>query len=125
MALIARSFSKIAAASDVVLVEGAGGLAVPITWQNNYADLARELDLEIVLVVANRLGCLNSTLLTLDYAARRRLRVKGYILNQAEDDNSPAVATNAGSLRRLTPVPCLGSVRHKEPLPLAIVEQFV
>jgi dethiobiotin synthetase len=125
MALIARSFSKIAAASDVVLVEGAGGLAVPITWQNNYADLARELDLEIVLVVANRLGCLNSTLLTLDYAAHRRLRVKGYILNQAEDDNSPAAATNADALRRLTDVPCLGSVRHKEPLPLAIVEQFV
>jgi len=125
MDLIARSFSEIAAASDVVLVEGAGGLAVPITWQKNYADLASELDLEIILVVANRLGCLNSTLLTLAYAAHRGLRVKGYILNQAEDDNSPAAATNADALRRLTAVPCLGSVRHKEPLPLAIVEQFL
>lgn len=125
MNLIACSFSAIAAASDVVLVEGAGGLAVPITWQKNYADLANELGLEIVLVVANRLGCLNSTLLTLDYAAHRKLRVKGYILNQADEEKSPASVTNADALRRLTAVPCLGSVRHKEPLPLAIVERFL
>lgn len=76
-------------------------------------------------MVANRLGCLNSTLLTLDYAAHRKLRVKGYILNQADEENSPASVTNADALRRLTPVPCLGSVRHKEPLPLAIVEKFL
>lgn len=43
MNLIARSFSEIEAASDVVLVEGAGGLAVPITWQKNFADLASKL----------------------------------------------------------------------------------
>jgi dethiobiotin synthetase len=122
---IKLSFSEIAAASDIVLVEGAGGLAVPITWDRNYADLARELDLEIVLVVANRLGCLNSTLLTLDYAARRELRVKGFILNQVQQDDSPAVATNAAALRRLTAVAHLGSVRYQEPLGLAIVEHFI
>jgi len=125
MCRIKISFSEIAAASDIVLVEGAGGLAVPITWDRNYADLARELDLGIVLVVANRLGCLNSTLLTLDYAARRELRVKGFILNQAQQDNSPAVATNAAALRRLTAVAHLGSVRYQEPLNLAIVEHFI
>ncbi|HTY56847.1 MAG TPA: dethiobiotin synthase [Candidatus Binataceae bacterium] len=118
-------FSEIAASSDVVLVEGAGGLTVPITWEANYADLARELDLQIVLVVANRLGCINSTLLTLDYAARRALRVKGFILNQAQKDDSPAVATNAATLCRLTAVPYLGSMRYQEPLGLAIVEQFL
>ncbi|MGD0074293.1 MAG: dethiobiotin synthase [Candidatus Binataceae bacterium] len=119
------AFSEIAARSDLVLVEGAGGLAVPITWETSYADLARDLNLEIVLVIANRLGCLNATLLTLDYAVRRGLRVKGYILNQAYQDDSPAVASNAAALRRLTDVPHLGSIRYKEPLGLAIVEQFV
>ena len=125
MRRIKISFSEIAARSDFVLVEGAGGLAVPITWDTNYADLARELDLELVLVVANRLGCLNSTLLTLDYATRRGLRVKGFILNQVAQDDSPAVATNAAALIRLTTVTYLGSVRYKEPLSLAIVEHFV
>lgn len=119
------SFSEIAAVSDIVLVEGAGGLAVPITWEMNYADLARELDLEIVVVVANRLGCLNSTVLTLDYAARRGLRIKGFILNQAQRDDSAAVATNAATLDRMTTVPNLGSVRYQEPLGLAIVKHFV
>jgi len=122
---IKAAFAEIAASSDVVLVEGAGGLAVPITWETNYADLARELDLELILVVANRLGSLNSTLLTLDFAARRGLRVKGFILNQVAQDDSPAIATNADALRRLTAVPHLGSVRYKEPLGLAIVERFL
>jgi len=122
---IKSSFNEIAAASDVVLVEGAGGLLVPITWEMNYADLARELDLELVVVVANRLGCLNATLLTLDYAANRKLGVKGFILNQVEPDDSPAVQTNAAALQRLTSVPLLGSVRCREPLGIEIVRHFI
>ncbi len=122
---IVRCFSQIAAASDVTLVEGAGGLAVPITWDTNYADLALALNLELIVVVANRLGCLNATVLTLAYAAGRGVPVKGYILNHAQAEDSPAVRTNADSLRRLTTVPCLGVVRYKEPLGLTIVEQLL
>jgi dethiobiotin synthetase len=122
---IASIFERIAADSDVVLVEGAGGIAVPVTWDFNYADLARALDLKVILVVANRLGCLNSTLLSIDYAARKNVPVSGYILNDAEPASSAAARTNADSLRRLTGVPAFGVVRYKEPLPLAIVERLL
>ncbi|MGO9061287.1 MAG: dethiobiotin synthase [Candidatus Binataceae bacterium] len=122
---IERLFGQIAADSDVVLVEGAGGITVPLTWHFNFADLATALGLEVLLVVPNRLGCLNSTILTLDYAARRHLPVHGYILNDVEPVSSPAARTNAESLRRLTDVPALGSVRYKEPLPLAIVQRLL
>src|SRR5579864_5387677 len=81
---IVSLFERIAADSDVVMVEGAGGIAVPLTWDFNYADLAAALGLEIILVVANRLGCLNAAMLSIDYATRRNLRVAGYILNDAE-----------------------------------------
>jgi dethiobiotin synthetase len=111
---IAEAFGKIAADKDVTLVEGAGGIAVPLTWRENYADLALALDLELIVVVANRLGCLNATLLTLDYAAQRRLRVRGYVLNQAAADSSIASATNPASLERLAGVACLGQVRFGE-----------
>ncbi len=118
-------FERIAADSDVVLVEGAGGIAVPLTWDFNYADLAAALGLDLILVVANRLGCLNSTVLSIDYANRRGLRVRGYILNDAEAVDSAAARTNAASLKRLTGVPALGAVQYKQPLPLQVVKNVL
>jgi dethiobiotin synthetase len=115
----------IADESDVLMVEGAGGITVPLTWNFNYADLAAALDLEVILVVANRLGCLNVTMLSLDYAKSRHLRVRGYILNDTEPESSPAARTNAASLKRLTDVPALGTVRYKEPLSLQIVNNVL
>ena len=44
MAQIRRCYEQLAASNDLMLVEGAGGLAVPIAWGENYADLARALD---------------------------------------------------------------------------------
>ncbi|HKD65614.1 MAG TPA: dethiobiotin synthase [Candidatus Binataceae bacterium] len=118
-------FERIAVESDVVIVEGAGGIAVPLTWDFNYADLAAALHLDVILVIANRLGCLNSTLLSIDYATRRSLRVAGYILNDTEPVSSAACRTNAASLKHLTEVPALGTVRYKEPLPLEIVKNVL
>ncbi len=108
-----------------MIVEGAGGIAVPLTWDFNYADLAAALGLTVILVVANRLGCLNAAMLSLEYAARRNLPVAGYILNDAQRADSPAARTNALSLQRLTRVAALGSVRYKEPLPLEIVNRVL
>jgi dethiobiotin synthetase len=122
---IERIFKEMSADCDVILVEGAGGIAVPLRWDFNYADLAAALGLEVILVVANRLGCLNSTILSLDYARSRRLRVRGYILNDVDPVSSAAGETNADSLGRLTNVPALGSVRYKEPLPFDLVRRLL
>lgn len=112
---IESAYRKIEAESDVTLVEGAGGLMVPIGWRENFADLALALKVELVLVVANRIGCLNATLLSLEYAKRRGLGVRGYVLNDSEPGPSLAAKTNADSLGRLTDVQCLGHIRHKTP----------
>jgi dethiobiotin synthetase len=122
---IADAYRQIEARADVVIVEGAGGLMVPITWERNYADLALMLELELVLVVGNRLGALNATLLTLDYAGRRGMRIAGYALSDVEPQSSPATQTNPASLARLTSVACLGHTRHKAPLDPAIVQHLL
>ena len=122
---IRSAFKQLARDSEVMLVEGAGGIAVPITWRENYADLALILELELILVVANRLGCLNSAVLSLDYAARRGVRIKGYVLNNAEPERSPASCTNADSLQHLTSVPCLGRVNHGETVPAEIYQRVI
>jgi dethiobiotin synthetase len=125
IAQIRRYYQQLAAANDLMLVEGAGGLAVPITWTENYADLALALDLDLILVVNNRLGCLNAAVLSLDYAAHRGLRIAGYILNDATPENSPASLTNATSMRRLTTIQCLGEIGHNAPVPPEMCRQLL
>ena len=119
---IAATYERLVADRDVMLVEGAGGIAVPLTWSENYTDLARLLNLELVLVVGNRLGCINGTVLSLEYAAQHGVRVRGYILNDLEAESSPASQTNARSLESLLPGRCLGVMRHGHPLPAEICE---
>ncbi|SRR5579883_1154730 len=122
---IVQSYRRIESDADVMIVEGAGGLMVPIIWEKNYADLALMLDLALVLVIANRLGALNAALLTLDYAARRGMRIAGYAFSDVEPETSPAKETNPRSLARLTTVRCLGHIRHKAALDPAIVEALL
>ena len=85
-AAICRAYREIAALSDVTLVEESGGLAAPLDWRHNFADLALELKLEVLLVVANRGGFINAAALTIDYAARRGIPVRGFILNALDRD---------------------------------------
>src|SRR5262249_19248689 len=118
-------FNTISAQSDIVLVEGAGGLAVPIFWDFDFADLAASLDLELIVVIANRLGCLNAAVLTFRYAVSKGLRLAGWILNDVEPAITPAALSNAASLSRMTDVPCLGTMRFKEPLGKAVVEKLL
>ncbi len=119
---LARAFREIAGVSDIVIVEGAGGLAVPLTWGMDYAGLACTLGLDLIVVVGNRLGCINAALLTFHYALARGLRIAGYILNDHEPGETPAMLGNAASLRRLTDVPYLGRIRFKEPMGLRIID---
>ncbi len=118
---IERCFREIAARSDFVIVEGAGGISVPITWGFNYADLALRLGLEVVLVVGNRLGCLNAAFLSVHYAKARGVKLRGCVLSDVEPEATPATETNADSLQRLVDVPYFGRIRHKEPVSLAII----
>ncbi len=107
---IVSVYREIEQAHDLTLVEGAGGLLVPIDGRYTMADLVRDLDLPLLVVVDSKLGAINHTLLTLEAAAVRGLSVIGYILNRAAPDDDAATMTNADLLARSTGVPCLGAV---------------
>lgn len=121
---IATAYRKIAARSDIVIVEGAGAIAVPIVWGKDYADLARKLALEAVVVVGNRPGCLNAAMLTFHYARSRGLAMAGWILNDVEPAQ-PAAETNEASIRRMSDVRFLGRVRFKQPVPRDIIDPLL
>jgi dethiobiotin synthetase len=105
-------YDETAAKNDLTIVEGAGGLLVPLLPHYTYADLAKLLKLPVVVVAANRLGALNHLLLTLENAASRNLRVFGYIWNHLEREASLAAETNADAMRFLTASPCLGEIPY-------------
>ncbi len=95
-------FHKLSAKYPSLLVEGAGGWLVPITESETLADLAVRLGLPVVPVVANRLGCLNHALLTLESIRARNLPCPGIILNHLTPDSDIAQSTNAEILSRHT-----------------------
>jgi dethiobiotin synthetase len=122
---LCRIHRDIAARSDVTIVEDCGGLAAPIDWDNDYADLALALGLETILVVANHGAFINEARLATEYAMRRGLRIGGFILNALDRESSTSVQRDADFVARATRVFCLGTVRFKEPVSLAIVEQLL
>lgn len=75
---------------DIVIIEGAGGLMVPIRGGYIMADLARQLGLSLLVVTHPRLGTLNHTLLTTFAARAMELNLSGYIINQMPEDPSEA-----------------------------------
>lgn len=109
-AVLIAAFEEIDRSHDITLVEGAGGLLVPLTGRYLMADLARDLKLPLLVVVDSKLGAINHTLLTLEAAAARGLAVRGYVLNRASGTDDAASATNASVLARCADTPCLGAV---------------
>jgi dethiobiotin synthetase len=95
--------------ADAVVVEGVGGFRVPLTDQEDTADLAQQLGLPIVLVVGIRLGCISHALLTAEAIAARGLLLAGWVANSADPGMRHAEA-NIDALRARLPAPLLGCV---------------
>ena len=89
---------------DILFVEGAGGLLVPITGDTSFLDLFVRWGCEIILVAGNRLGVLNHTLLTVRAAESAGVPVRAIILTSySSADATVAQATNYDALRTLLP----------------------
>jgi len=81
---IKQNFELIQQQSDAVVVEGAGGWLVPINNTQTMADLAKILNLPIILVVGIRLGCINHALLTVEAIKQSGLPLMGWVANNIE-----------------------------------------
>ena len=108
-------FAEIKGVHDITLVEGAGGLMVPLMPSYTFADFARVAKLPVIVVAANKLGVINHLLLTLEHASCKGLTLLGYILNGITHEFSLAAQTNREVLLGLTGVPCLGELPFHEP----------
>jgi dethiobiotin synthetase len=99
LARVMECFRRLAARHECMVVEGAGGLLVPLAGRFTMADLARELGLPVLVVARGALGTINHTLLTLEALAQRGLPCAGVVVSHAGGPLSDADSRNLQALR--------------------------
>ncbi|MFA6120256.1 MAG: dethiobiotin synthase [Sideroxydans sp.] len=109
---ILTSYDELAGQSDEVIVEGVGGFCVPLNEKQDSVDLAKQLDLPVILVVGMRLGCLNHALLTLRAIADAQIECAGWVANVLDAD-MPALQENIDALRERIQAPLLGVIPYQ------------
>ena len=109
---------------DMVVVEGAGGWRVPINSRETLADVARELECAVIIVVGMRLGCLNHALLTMEAIRRDGLQIAGWVANIL-DPEMPRLQENIDTLKQCINEPCLGTVPRLDDLSAERVADFL
>jgi dethiobiotin synthetase len=112
LTVVDRVYEKILKSHDITLVEGAGGILVPILEGFFFADLIARWALPTVVVARLGLGTINHTLLTCRTLQARGIRVMGVVLNDTEGSDDTAARTNPEMLRKYLNVPVLGIVPH-------------
>ena len=112
------------AGADLVLVEGAGGWRVPLGLRETLADVAINLGVDVILVVAMRLGCINHALLTAQAIRADGLRLAGWVANQPGAAMA-CHAENLDTLQQLLPAPLLGEVPFLSPFDPALASQHI
>ncbi|MBI5395487.1 MAG: dethiobiotin synthase [Verrucomicrobia bacterium] len=95
---------------DLLLVEGVGGWLVPLTERVTVADWVARQGWPIIIVARAGLGTINHTLLTVESARRRGVKIAGVILNDVNKAGAATARRNAAVLRRLTRLPVFLSV---------------
>ena len=105
------AWRRLRSAHDIMLVEGIGGLLCPVTPKESVADLAKVFGLPLLVVARPVLGTINHTVLTVEAARARGLRVAGIVINRYHHDSVDlAETTNPDEVQRVTGVDVLGLV---------------
>jgi 8-amino-7-oxononanoate synthase len=117
--MIIHRYEELSNTYDTVVVEGAGGLLVPIDDETTMADLAYRLGLPLVVVARPALGTLNHTALTVEAARSRGLSVEGIVICGMPAEPSLAERTNPAALERLCDVDVVGVIPSLETVDIA------
>jgi len=128
LARIDAAFARVKSDRDCVIVEGAGGLLVPIGPAFTMAELARRLDLPLLVVARASLGTINHTCLTLEVAASGGLRVLGVVISHAAGPLSAADGSNLAGLKEILGDQLVGEIPPlgpAQPAPSAAIDMDV
>ena len=123
---IKEAFRLLKKKHEFLIVEGAGGIMVPLTSQTNYLDLAAKLRLPVLIIAHPGLGTINHTLLTIMALRARRVPIAGIVFNHSTDGRQgPAERTNPAIIERLSKVPVFGQVQYGQEDLYALADRLV
>ena len=123
---IKKAYRELARRYNVIIVEGIGGLLVPINKEYFVLDLARDFGLPLIVVSRPGLGAINHSMLTVNYALKEGLSIAGIIMNYThtpEDDL--AEKTNPEVIKQISPVPIIGTFPYLRDLESSTIEKAV
>ncbi len=114
-----QAFEKLKANNDIVIVEGIGGVMVPISGKGKkafyVADMVSKMNLPVIIVARPNLGTINHTLMTIEALRRRRIRIYGVIFNHScRVKNDISIKTNPGMIEDLSGVKTLGVMYYNK-----------
>ncbi len=115
---LAKRIRELASDSDYAIVEGAGGVLVPLDRDHTIADLAKLMDLQTVVVARNELGVLSYTLTAVEALRKRNVSVRAIVLNHVDRSSRQDLSrsSNAEVLTDLLPrIPVLRAPRVQSP----------
>lgn len=111
---IKNSYFRLQKNFDIVLVEGAGGVMVPLTEETLLIDLIKDLGLHVVVVVGNCLGAINHSLLTFEALKNRGIGTLGAIYNNLPGTDPVIIKDNVKIIRSISGVETLGTVCREQ-----------
>lgn len=110
---------------EYVLVEGSGGLMVPVNEEKVILSIIEDMQLPVLIVADNRLGAINHTLLTIDALKIKKIKVVGVVFNQVNDgEDSGILADNPDIVMKLSGVKVFGSLKLNSNID-SLYEEFV
>ncbi len=113
---ILSAYKKLSRKYDMTIVEGSGGLMVPVYKQYLFVDLVKELSIPLIIVSRPGLGTINHTLLTTEAAQNRGIYIPGIIINYTINKRRKSLAekTNPEIIKKLGGVRILGIVPYSK-----------
>jgi dethiobiotin synthetase len=118
------AYSELAGKYDAVIIEGIGGILVPIKSDYFVLDLAKAFALPVIVVSRPGLGTINHTILTVNYAIKEGIRIAGIIVNYGHpSEGTLAEDTNAEVIREVSPAPVIGIFPYLENLEGGSIER--
>ncbi len=102
-----------------LIIEGAGGLLVPINNTQYVIDIAKQFGCEIVLVISSYLGCINHSLLSIDYLKRNHFKIKALVFNGEFEPEVKQSIINYSSESQIIDIPTLNSLNKQHILEIS------
>ena len=126
METVWKSFETLRAKHEFMIIEGIGGLLVPLSENFYVVDMAKRMNLPLIIVSRSGLGTINHTLLTISCALNKGLKIEGIIINNP-DETCAGVAekTNPSEIERCSGIPILGVIPYDKEIDVNIAGLFI